>query len=286
MDAPQSNVQHNNPPPIAAAASRDPSQMTSELITTSITSLRDLMESQFRTLEKALDSFALNHEEKHRTTVDAAIAHRKELTDSQFNSVTLRFKAMGKEMDERFSSSETRYQERFTSQNKALDAAFMAQQDAVKSALEATREAIGAALVASERALEKVESANNDRFQTLGQAIAAHSVITDRVEKLYERVEGLNTITEAKFVTFRALVDAESDKVSLALSASDKAVMKAETFNEKRFDLITKAIDELKESSTTAAGRGAGMASGWGYLVAAITVVVIVVNVFISMAGK
>lgn len=72
-------------------------------------------------------------------------------------------------------------------------------------------------------------------------------LLTELDLRFQQRVEGLNQLTDAKFVTFRTLLDSQAEKVALALAASDKAtvaalnsadraIVKAEVATEKRFE--------------------------------------------------
>jgi hypothetical protein len=88
--------------------------------------------------------------------------------------------------------------------------------------------------------------------------------------------------------------DSTDERTSLALTASEKAVAKAETATEKRFDAVnefrgqlkdqaatlmpraeadskflsmTKEIEELKKSANTAQGRSSGFSASWGIVV-------------------
>lgn len=60
----------------------------------------------------------------------------------------------------------------------------------------------------------------------------------DSTARLSERLDGLDRLTEAKFVTYRSLIDLQAEKVALALTASDKAITKAEAATERRFELL------------------------------------------------
>ncbi|HEU4541762.1 MAG TPA: hypothetical protein VFR23_11610 [Jiangellaceae bacterium] len=71
------------------------------------------------------------------------------------------------------------------------------------------------------------------------------------VARLLERVEGLDRLTEAKFVTYRSLIDLQAEKVALALTASDKAITKAEAATERRFELL----NEFRAQSADWASR-------------------------------
>ena len=100
---------------------------------------------------------------------------------------------------------------------------------------------------------------------------------------------------EAKFVTYRTLIDSQAEKVKLALDAADKAVNKAEVavndrlnaMNEFRGALgdaqsnnVTRAefeqfrvaysaqVAELKERIDKSEGRSGGVSGTWGVVVA------------------
>jgi len=107
--------------------------------------------------------------------------------------------------------------------------------------------------------------------------------------------------------------DAQQQAMSAALAAAEKAVSKAETASEKRFesvnefraalgdqtrDLMPRAEVEARFGSLTekidgpngvmrrierSAGRGAGLADGWGYLVGAVGLIAAVVALFIKL---
>jgi hypothetical protein len=64
------------------------------------------------------------------------------------------------------------------------------------------------------------------------------------------QLEAAESLTDAKFVTFRTLVDGQAEQVKLALDASDKAIGKAEIANEKRFD----SVNEFRQTLTDQAG--------------------------------
>lgn len=97
-----------------------------------------------------------------------------------------------------------------------------------------SKEAVDAALAASDKAIIELDASTT------------------------RRVEAVSEMTDAKFVTHRTLLDSQSEKVALALAAANKAVdaafasskeaiTKAETFNEKRFDIIDKDTDETRK---------------------------------------
>jgi hypothetical protein len=62
------------------------------------------------------------------------------------------------------------------------------------------------------------------------------------VMQLVERVIALDRLTDARFETFRTLIDSEAEKVRLALDASKEAISKAERATEKRIEATTEEI--------------------------------------------
>lgn len=73
-------------------------------------------------------------------------------------------------------------------------------------------------------------------------------------------------LTDAKFVTFRTLVDGQARQVELALDASDKAIGKAEIANEKRFDSVNAFRQQLNDQAATFMPRteAEGIVTGLG----------------------
>ncbi len=79
--------------------------------------------------------------------------------------------------------------------------------------------------------------------------------VNGRFEILTENLSSLDRLTEAKFVTYRTLVDSQADKVSLALDASEKAITKAEIATDKRFESMNGFRQSLSDLSSTMATR-------------------------------
>lgn len=69
-----------------------------------------------------------------------------------------------------------------------------------------------------------------------------------KVEQLLERITALDRLTDAKFVTFRTLIDSQAEKVKLALDAAQTAIDKAEIANEKSRDRLAEDIKSRFES--------------------------------------
>ena len=72
------------------------------------------------------------------------------------------------------------------------------------------------------------------------------------INKAGDTNQGSMTIDVAKggkFVTYKVMLDSQADKVALALEAADKAITKAETATEKRFDSVNEFRATLADQS-------------------------------------
>jgi hypothetical protein len=293
----------------------DPSELTTDALNAAVAALRDVMETRLDAITKDVEMFRLGHEEKHNSVVDAAIRHRKELSDASVATVKAQIDAqfvaqqsqisnLVANVDTRFGSIDLRYQQRFDAQTEAVHAASEAQKSATTNALASAKEAVQTALAASQKAIDRAETATDklipraeveSRLSAIAAQISVLTLLSDRVEKIGEGLAGLDRVTDAKFITFRTLIDSQADKVALALAASnaardaafsssDRAITKAETFNEKRFDLISAQIDELKAARDVAGGRGAGATALWGYLIGAVGVAAAIAGIVSQLA--
>lgn len=83
--------------------------------------------------------------------------------------------------------------------------------------------------------------------RTNGDRDLSAAVLVERVESAMQQIKSLNDLTEAKFVTYKALLEANAEKVGLALNAADKAVTKAEASTEKRFE----GVNEFRAALAT-----------------------------------
>lgn len=73
-------------------------------------------------------------------------------------------------------------------------------------------------------------------------------VVKETAASLTAQVAGQRELTEAKFVTFRTLIDSQADKVALALAASKEAINKAEAAAEKARDRLADEMTQRFES--------------------------------------
>jgi hypothetical protein len=126
------------------------------------------------------------------------------------------------------------------------------------------------------------------------------------------RVDSLEAVIEAKLDAHRAIADAQADKVALALASSDKAVAKAETATEKRFEGVNEfraqlndqartfmprtesdasalrmaeRIQELTDRMNRAEGHGAGAKDNKAGLYAALAAVAVLLSIVVVVAN-
>jgi hypothetical protein len=76
---------------------------------------------------------------------------------------------------------------------------------------------------------------------TLYREVGSHYAQEKDVAILMAKVDAIADLMEAKFVTFRVLVESQAEKVALALAVSEKAILKAE-------EATAKAIDKAEEA--------------------------------------
>lgn len=188
--------------------------------------------------------------------------------------------------------------------------ALTAADKAVNAALISHDKAVVAALTTAQRATERSELVDERRVAVVVQLQDGLTAAQKELQRNAERVEALDRITDAKFVTFRALIDSQAEKVALALAASDKAVSKAEVTTEKRFESVNEFRGQLDDQAKTFIsrvefnalrdgqierineivsrldrneGRGAGLNAGWVYLLAALGALGTLISVFIAV---
>lgn len=129
-----------------------------------------------------------------------------------------------------------------------------------------------------------------------------------KVARLEERILALDRLTDEKFVTVEAMMTFQADKVALALAAADKAVTKAETANEKRFESVnefrgtladqaatlisrtehdatvaslSEKLEDIKTRLDKSEGKGVGLNAGWLYLIGIIAALGTVISLIV-----
>lgn len=108
---------------------------------------------------------------------------------------------------------------------------------------------VGAALA---RLAEQTSALQRQIFRLETQASEREAAHRDLVRVLLGQVTEL---TEAKFITYRTLIDSQAAQVAIALDASKEAIIKAETANEKRFDSVNEFRQTLTDQARTFMAR-------------------------------
>jgi hypothetical protein len=130
------------------------------------------------------------------------------------------------------------YEHRFAELERQLDRRITSEQHNLRAAQEANEKAVTVAAQVDEKRFSLVE-ANAARIGGL----------SDKLESTAARVDSVATLMEARFDTYRALITSQAEKVALALAASDKAVTKAETATEKRFESVNEFRAQLSDQT-------------------------------------
>ena len=153
-------------------------------------------------------------------------------------------------IDERFARVEDKiaerdkqYTQRFDAQEKAVVAALAASKEAVSAAFNATEKAVGAALAAAKEAVQKAEAASEKRFESVNEF---RNQQRDIIATFLPRNE------------FDTLVRTMSGYLPRS-----------------EFDALAKRFEQL-------AGANTGKKDTWGYIVAAIGVVIALVSMYIG----
>jgi hypothetical protein len=85
-------------------------------------------------------------------------------------------------------------------------------------------------------------------------------------------LENLRRETDYRFEAIQQRFTAQEAAVGMALAAAKEAVLKAELAQEKRFDQVAEKIDMLTTYMDKLAGKSAGNAQTFGYMIAAATI--------------
>lgn len=73
----------------------------------------------------------------------------------------------------------------------------------------------------------------------------------ETTEALLEKIANLRTLMDERDIRYEQRFKAMDEKTGLALTASEKAVSKAETATEKRFDSVNEFRGQLKDQAAT-----------------------------------
>jgi hypothetical protein len=86
-------------------------------------------------------------------------------------------------------------------------------------------------------------------------------------------LDNLRRETDYRFEAIAQRFVAIENATAMALAAAKEAVLKAELAQEKRFDQVAEKIDTLTTYMDKLAGRSAGNAATFGYMIAAATLI-------------
>lgn len=113
---------------------------------------------------------------------------------------------------------------------------------------------------------EALRAASEKAGQALASLVAEMAGLQRQIDRMHEELsqseERSTRLTDAKFVTYRTLIDSQADKVKLALEATEKAIDKAEIATSKaiekesvaNFDRFAK-VNEFRAQQTELISR-------------------------------
>lgn len=101
---------------------------------------------------------------------------------------------------------------------------------------EAQAAAIDAALAAANRAMDQMGTTND---------------LSEAVVEVRAGTAALTAMIDARFATYRALIEAQAERMAYGLASSDKAVQKAETATERRFESVNEFRAQLTDQAAT-----------------------------------
>lgn len=256
----------------------DPSLLTTESLNREISHLRELLESQVAIVAKELANFKSGLEDRYLDLLDKGLGSLKEQMNIQFDNIEHQLVNQIDVVDKRYEhrydelknlldiygeSTETmsqqtdlRYQQRFDTQKESLAAAFEAQQIALTTAMASSDKSVQAALSAVDKATITAAGVTLHRFEVVESQVSRIATLDGMLASLASKVEGLDRLTDAKYSTLASMVQNQAEKVALSLQASDRAVTKAETATEKRFENDAAIRSQLQEQGKTYMTRG------------------------------
>ncbi len=131
--------------------------------------------------------------------------------------------------------------------------------------------------------------------------------------RLEQRVNALERLTDAKLANISTLIDAHAGRVALALAAADKAVAKAETATERRFESVNEFRQTLSDQTRSflskvefdavrdanavriadlasrldkTEGKTVGLNAGWVYLIGGISVAATLASLIVLVVQR
>ncbi len=242
------------------APAPDPSVLATESLRREIGLLQELIDSK---LASADERYSQRYAAQ-TSALDAAFSAQQTATkaalDAAKEAVNAALTAADKAVQKAESLAERRFEESVRQSDRIMprsetESRLQELERQLNRRFDAEAKSLNATLMSSQKAVDTAAIVDEKRFSVVERNAAKIGALSDKVESTGARVEGLNALMESKFETYRALVESQADKVALALAASDKAVTKAETATEKRFDAVNEFREQLNDQSKSFVAR-------------------------------
>jgi hypothetical protein len=195
-------------------------------------------------------------------------------------------------------------QERYETQTKAVEAAFRAQETAMAAALTSAEKAVQTALAAAEKAVVKAEIAAEKRFDGANEfrgqmndmiaTLMPRREAEQRIDQLHEkntttavRLESLTTRGElgGAIAGMKDALDAHHTELQSRLDSSGRRLgelaedLVALKLGQSRMAALEELVKIQKERLDKAEGNSAGSLAAWGWLAAAVSLIITVVTI-------
>lgn len=197
-------------------------------------------------------------------TIAIEIKHLRELMEAAQNQTS-------KHLDAADAQADARFRLQLKDVRRQVEAKFLEQDRAVQAALTSADKAIQELNISIGQRLAALQELNQAQF------ITYRTLLDAQTEKVKIAVDADNKLTSAAFA-------ASKEAIRAAFDSSKEAITKAETFNEKRFELMYKQIDEIRTQQALNAGKGLGAAGLWSFAVGGIGLIATIIAIMLAFS--
>jgi hypothetical protein len=260
----------------------DPTILTTAAVDRALANYREIVDTRLGGMDKAIELVA---EASTRRLVS-----EREFQASQVDTLTASIAALDRRVSEQFNGQQTALAAALASQEKAVAAALAAAEKAVSAALTAADKAVDARQTSAEREfhehLDQYRHEVDFAFQASDRAITKAETAT---EKRFEGVNEFRAQLTEQAATFMPRAEAEGSIARNAerirdISEQNATFVRRAEIEPAREQMNTR-IAELAARLDRMEGRGAGLASGWGYILGGIAALSAVVALYFALRG-
>ncbi len=127
--------------------------------------------------------------------------------------------------------------------------------NAMDEATKVLKESVNRTPTDTQTAIEDLKKLTNEKFSAIKQATQERKAAgLERRANEDKRFDAITALADAKFVTYRTLIDSQAEKVALALDSTKDSITKSEISIDKRFyntNEWRKSYDDLIKATAT-----------------------------------